>query len=139
GAHAPSPGTPGSIWVGFAESRILAPARDYLRRMLAIGLLFLVIAAALARFITARITTQLASFTAAAEAIADDDYSPRVRSDRRDELGRLADSLNVMADRIRDSQGRLEQQVVERTEALDALQESEARRHGAEAQMRQAQ
>jgi PAS domain-containing protein len=46
---------------------------------------------------------------------------------RRDEIGRLAAAFNTMAQEVQDARRRLEAQVRERTQALDALRESAAR------------
>jgi nitrogen fixation/metabolism regulation signal transduction histidine kinase len=85
-----------------------------------------VFAAALVRAVTRRLTTPLAALTDAAEAIAAGDYTPRVRVARVDEVGRLGVAFNTMGAQIEEGRRRLETQIHERTQALDALRASEA-------------
>ena len=125
-------GTPWAVWVEFPRAAVVAPARTFLGRMLIIGAVVLLLAAALVRAVSGRLTTPLEALTDAAEAIAAGDYARRVHIERTDEVGRLALAFNAMGEQIEEGRTRLEAQIEERTRTLDALRESED-------QLRQAQ
>jgi signal transduction histidine kinase len=112
-------GIPWSLFVETPESVALAPASAFLNRMLPIGLTFVVLGALLAWIVSRRITTPLHELTGAAEAIAGGDLSRRVRADRSDEVGRLADAFNTMADRVQAGYSRLDTGIRERTAELE--------------------
>jgi len=65
-----------------------------------------------------RIAAPLRQLTAASAGIAAGDYSRSVTVERDDEVGQLAAAFTTMAQRVRDAQIRLEEQVRERTSAL---------------------
>ena len=111
-------GTPSATWVEFPEHVVLAESRALLRRMMVIGIVFLVAASLIAWVLSGRITTPLRNLTEQAEAIAAGDYTRKVPTHRRDEIGRLTIASNEMADHIRDAHQQLEQRVVDRTAAL---------------------
>jgi signal transduction histidine kinase len=69
--------------------------------------------------ISRRITTPLSDLTSAAEAIAGGDLSRRVRAARSDEVGRLADAFNAMADQVQSGYSRLDTGIKERTSELE--------------------
>ncbi len=112
-------GTPWVIWAETPEAVALAPAHAFWNAMLPIGGLFVVLGALLAWVISRRITTPLADLTAAAEAIAGGDLARRVRAGRTDEVGRLADAFNVMADQVQTGYSRLDTGIRERTAELE--------------------
>jgi signal transduction histidine kinase len=119
--------TPWVTWIEFPRDVVLAPARTLFRRMLAVGVFFVLIAAGLVAMVTSRITTPLHELTRASEAIAAGDVSERVRADRGDEIGRLGRAFNAMAERIGEAQRLLELRVEERTAGLrDAMEELES-------------
>jgi signal transduction histidine kinase len=113
-------GTPLAIWAETPEYVALGPAHTFWNAMLPIGALFVVLGALLAWVISRRITAPLADLTAAAEAVAGGDLSRRVRSVRSDEVGRLADAFNVMADQVQAGYSRLDTGIKERTAELEA-------------------
>ena len=119
GTEARVAGTPWVIWVETPEDVALAPAHTFWNAMLPIGGLFVVLGGLLAWFISRRITTPLASLTAAAEAIAGGDLARRVHAKRSDEVGRLADAFNVMADQVQAGYSRLDAGIKERTTELE--------------------
>jgi signal transduction histidine kinase/CheY-like chemotaxis protein len=125
GALAPLQGAPVMLWVGFPESVVLAPARDYLRGMLGIALLFVLIAVIVARLGTERSIAPLADVTAAAEAIASGDYTRRVEAARPDEIGRLADAFNTMTDHVVRDLAARETAAAERRLLEDQLRQSQ--------------
>ncbi len=111
--------TPLAIWAATPESVALGPAHTFWNAMLPIGTLFVVLGALLAWVISWRITTPLSDLTAAAEAVAGGDLSRRVRAARSDEVGRLADAFNVMADQVQAGYSRLDTGIRERTAELE--------------------
>ena len=113
------PGTPWSVIAELPSRRILAPARAYLVTMAPIAALIVLIGAIIAWWGSHRLTTPLREVTMAAEAIAEGDLDKRVDVYRRDELGRLAASFNIMAEHVARSHHRLEGEVARRTEALE--------------------
>jgi signal transduction histidine kinase len=129
GVEVPIAGLPWSLWVETPESVALAPAYAFWNAMLPIGALFVVLGAGLAWIIGRRITTPLSDLTAAAEAVAAGDLSRRVRADRTDEVGRLADAFNVMTDQVQAGYTRLDAGIRSRTaeleEALAALEDTQ--------------
>ena len=111
--------TPLAIWVETPESVALGPAHSFWNAMLPIGTLFVVLGALLAWVISRRITTPLSDLTAAAEAVAGGDLARRVRAGRSDEVGRLADAFNAMADQVQAGYSRLDTGIKERTAELE--------------------
>jgi signal transduction histidine kinase len=111
--------TPLSLWAETPASVALGPAHTYWNAMLPIGTLFVGLGALLAWVISRRITTPISDLTAAAEAIAGGDLSRRVRAARSDEVGRLADAFNAMADRVQAGYSRLDTGIKERTAELE--------------------
>ena len=75
-------------WVGL--SRALGPTRTLP--------LAIVVSLVLTQFLARGMTSPLREMTAAARAMAGGDYSLRVRSTSRDEVGQLAQAFNTMAD-----------------------------------------
>jgi PAS domain S-box-containing protein len=128
GALAEIRDTPWAVWVEFPRGVVVAPAAAFLGRMAGIGLLVVGLSALLVRTVTRRLTTPLTALTDAAEAIAAGDYARRTpNSHRQDEVGRLGDAFNVMAEHVEATHQGLEARVSERTTAIEALQSSEAR------------
>jgi signal transduction histidine kinase len=111
--------TPLAIWAETPQSVALGPAHAFWNAMLPIGTLFVVLGALLAWVISRRITAPLSDLTAAAEAIAGGDLARRVRADRSDEVGRLADAFNAMADQVQTGYSRLDTGIKERTAELE--------------------
>ncbi len=76
------------IWVGYG--RALGPSRTLP--------LAIVLSLALTQILARGMTSPLREMTEAARAMANGDYSRRVRSTSRDEVGQLAEAFNTMAD-----------------------------------------
>jgi signal transduction histidine kinase len=95
-----------------------------LRRFLIIaaefGTVVVVVATAIGWVIMRRITTPLVRVTEAAEAMAEARPHARIETDREDEIGRLADSFNTMAQRVELARADLELRVELRTSELKA-------------------
>jgi signal transduction histidine kinase len=113
-------GTPWEMWVETPQATALAPAHAFWNAMLPIGALFVVLGGLLAWIISRRITAPLAELTAAAEAIAGGDLARRVQPVRSDEVGRLADAFNTMADQLQAGYARLDSGIKARTAELEA-------------------
>jgi PAS domain S-box-containing protein len=116
-------GTPWALWVEFPQAVVLAPARAFIERMVLVALGFVVLSAVGIRMLSARITTPLHELSLASEAIASGDYSSRVTSRRRDELGRLSRAFNAMAQQVESAHGGLEDAVRQRTAKLQEARE----------------
>jgi PAS domain S-box-containing protein len=119
GALAPIGGTPWVTWAEFPRQAVVASARQLLLRMSSIALLFVSVACAVAIVISRRITTPLGHLTDISEVVAQGDYSPRINSTRRDEIGRLGRAFDVMVDGVQRAYQNLEQMVQERTVGLE--------------------
>jgi signal transduction histidine kinase len=115
------PKTPWIIAVEMPRDAVLAPVRRFLLRSLVIATTVLLIAAAIGLVTTRRITTPLREVTEAAEAVAESRPHVHVEIDRDDEIGRLADSFNTMAQRVEMARTDLELRVETRTSELRAV------------------
>jgi signal transduction histidine kinase len=116
----PIDATPWAVAIEFPYDVVLAPSQRLLWRLLAIAATLLVIATAAGWLISRRITTPLLRVTEAAEAVAESKHHVHVDLTRNDEIGRLADAFNVMAERVEQSRTDLELRVEQRTEQLSA-------------------
>ena len=119
GAVSHVPATPFAVWVEFPLSTVVAPARAFLNRIVPVALAFLLLGTVLAAVLSARITKPLSALSTAAASIAVGDYSERVATGRRDEIGQLGQAFNHMADQVSETQNRLETRVKERTAELE--------------------
>jgi len=91
-------GTPWQVAVDFPRAAILAPADRYLRRMLLVGLLFMLVAVVAGRLTMARVTKPLADLTNASEALAADaGASPLAPG--ADEIGRIGAAFTSLGER----------------------------------------
>lgn len=85
-------------------NRELAPARAALfRGLITAGFVVLVLALLLASVFTLGLVRPLQEMTRQVEAIGEGDYSRTLDSARKDELGRLAATINDMASHVRES------------------------------------
>jgi signal transduction histidine kinase len=116
-------GTPWTIAVEFAEREVMQPADDFLRSSVALGAVVLAIATFTAWLLSRRITTPLYELTSAAAAMAKGEATRNVTSDRRDEIGVLADSFNRMVNHVAAAHTALEVKVEERTQELQERNE----------------
>jgi signal transduction histidine kinase len=101
------PGTPWLIGVSMQLEAVDRPARAFLRRAAAVGLVLILLGAAVAWFLSRRVTKPVLELRAAAAGIAGGDYDRRVDIDRADELGDLSVMFNLMAERIQTSHSEL--------------------------------
>ncbi len=106
------------VAVDLPQDVILAPARRFLERMLALGLLIAIAGAVAVRELTASAVRPLVELTAATEAVAAGDFTRRVGSTRRDEVGRLGRAFDAMTTRLAED-------IAEHDRAVHALREHE--------------
>jgi len=109
---------PWVVLVEFPERLVAAPVTLFYRRLLIVDLALVVVGLLAAWWMGHRIAAPLRQLTAASAGIAAGDYSRSVTVERDDEVGQLAAAFTTMAQRVRDAQIRLEEQVRERTSAL---------------------
>ena len=117
----PIEATPWLVAIEFPRDVVLAPADRLVRRASAIAFTLLLIAAAIGWAFSNRITAPLRRVTEAAEAVATMRHVAPIQTHRRDEIGRLAESFNMMTGRVEQAREELEQRVELRTEELRAV------------------
>lgn len=74
--------------------------KDNLYRLVGIGLFVLAVAATISYFIATSITKPLNNITKAAEQMAVGNFATRISNHNTDELGKLANTLNYMAEQV---------------------------------------
>lgn len=119
-ATTPVRGTPWTLAVSMPQAAALAPAHDFLKRIIPFGIAVCGAAGILVWLMVGSITRPLNALTEAAEAIASRNYRHIDLPSRTDEIGRLTDAFNTMSDRIHHSHTQLEDRVRERTRELEA-------------------
>lgn len=115
----PIAGTPWFLVTEFPERPVWDQSRQFLRRMIFIGVLLLVVGTSLTLILSRSITQPLHQLTTAAESISKGDFSRTVKAQGKDELSTLATAFNTMAERVRESQEGLERKIAERTSELE--------------------
>ncbi|HET9369689.1 MAG TPA: ATP-binding protein [Vicinamibacterales bacterium] len=113
--------TPWLVAIEFPRGVVLAPADRLIQRFLGITFALLVVAAAIGWALSHRLITPLRHVTETAEAVAEMRHVAPIDTDRQDEIGRLAESFNTMAERVENAREELEHRVEARTEELRAL------------------
>ncbi len=68
-------GTPWRVWVEFPRETVVAPARNFLRRIIFVAAVLVWCAVILVALFAWQVTTPLTALTHAAEAIAKGDYT----------------------------------------------------------------
>jgi len=116
----PIAATPWAVVIEFPRAVVLAPSQRLLLRLAAIAAVLLFLAAGAGLVLSRRITTPLRQVTEAAEAVAASKPHVRLDMERGDEIGRLADSFNTMAEKVEQARADLESRVELRTAELRA-------------------
>jgi signal transduction histidine kinase len=116
----PIASTPWTTAIEFPRDAVLAPSQRFLMRSIVIAVALLILATAATWAITRRMTLPLVRVTEAAEALAESRAPVHVDINRADEIGRLADSFNAMADKVDVARHELESRVEQRTAELSA-------------------
>ena len=120
--------TPWIVEIAMPSVIVLERPLAFLRRMSIIALVTLLIGALLAWAISRQVTQPLAELTAATNDLSGGEYDRRVYILRADELGRLGDAFNLMAQRVSDSRAASELQHAEAEAARrDAVAASQAK------------
>jgi signal transduction histidine kinase len=91
----------------------LAPAREFLGKMIIIAAALIAIGIFIAWQMSSNITRPLHELTAASSSIASGDYMTAVEVNRRDEVGKLGRAFNAMAAQVNKAKEELEMKVVE--------------------------
>jgi signal transduction histidine kinase len=109
-----------AVAIEFPTGAVLEPSRRFVMRSLLIGSVVLVLAIIAGWAGTRGITTSLRHVTEGAEAVAESRPHVHVAMHRKDEIGRLADAFNVMAEKVERGRTDLETRVEQRTAELSA-------------------
>lgn len=117
-------GTPWVALIHRSVGVVLGPSHVFLAWITGTGMLILLISSGMAWLLSLRFTRPLASLTRGAEAIAAGEYERRVAVGRDDEIGRLGDAFNAMAEEVDHHRQALEARVEERTRSLQEAQEA---------------
>src|SRR5690606_15391225 len=104
--------------VGSIQRHAEANARQLRQVQLVSLILILVLAGVVVHWLKARVAQPLGELTLVAKRIGQGDYTYRTPSRQLDELGILARALNRMSDAIATIQGRMEEQILNQTKAL---------------------
>jgi signal transduction histidine kinase len=116
----PIASTPWALAIEFPREVVLQPSQRFILSSIVIASMVLLVSAGVGLVVSRRITTPLVRVTEAAEAVAESQSRVRVHVDREDEIGRLADSFNTMAEKVEQSRTDLELRVELRTAELRA-------------------
>jgi len=101
---------------------VIVPENDFMslvkeshRNIILLSLIALILTIIAGFIIARRITKPILKLNLASKALAAGEWSQIIEIDRRDEIGELAESFNLMARQLKDAIGNLEQKVTERT------------------------
>ncbi len=107
-----------------------APVMRLRRSLLLLGAMLVIAGIILAVLVTGRLIRPLRTLTATASTIASGNLQARVPMTSGDEVGMLGVAFNTMAERLKGSHSKLEQQVERRTEQLVDSQQNLQRQTG---------
>jgi GAF domain-containing protein/HAMP domain-containing protein len=109
----------GVLGIDIAASKVIAKERRFLTISLGIFAASLPIIILLGFLLGGIIVAPILKLTKTAERIATDDLNAKAEIETGDEISKLANTFNAMTGRLRDALTNLEQQVTERTAALE--------------------
>ena len=112
-AESPIAGTPLVVAMESRVRDVLATPRKTLRTLVIVSILMLIAGMGAALLIGRGITRPISRIADGAEAIARGEYDTRVPSDGEEEIARLAETFNRMANEIATSQRALEQKTTD--------------------------
>jgi diguanylate cyclase (GGDEF)-like protein/PAS domain S-box-containing protein len=126
----------GNLAIGFSLSQLQEKLAQYRESIALISLVIFIIGTILIVGVSTIVTTPLRRMADTARRIADGDLKQRAHMDIEDEVGKLAQSFNIMIDHLEEARFGLEKKVEERTQELqkeilerkraeEALRESE--------------
>ena len=105
-------------------SEAFAGERQYQQIAIASVLLVILATGVLTSIIANRMVTPLADLTDVSLKVAEGDFDKRVKSDRDDEIGVLADSFNTMAQQLQGSIADIEQRADEQRQQREGLEQA---------------
>jgi signal transduction histidine kinase/ActR/RegA family two-component response regulator len=103
GGGMPIESTPWVVWAGYPRRFVVAPATAFLQQTGLAALVLLGLSVTGVSLLSYRLTQPLRALVDAARHIAAGDYSRRVPSRGRDEIGHLSTSFNTMAGQVEDA------------------------------------
>jgi signal transduction histidine kinase len=101
------------------SSEALIPVTNLKKRIFALGIFYFAVVAFLAYLLGRRFTGPLIRLSDASKKVAKGYLTVQIEPESKDEIGELAQSFNVMVQRLREFYERLEQKVNERTRDLN--------------------
>lgn len=113
---------PGLDWVvisAIPEGYLINPAIHSIKLAVLLAVLLLLLSIIIYTTITSRLLRPMSSLLKAAEAFSSGVLSKRIRIARNDEIGRISESFNKVADKMQFLVNNLEDSVRERTEELN--------------------
>lgn len=117
-------GTEWTLLVEFSRNEALSGTVRFLKRLGLITAILLVVLLSGTWYASRLITVPLTALTDATESVATGNFDRGVNDGRRtDEIGRLAESFDVMVSHVRESHRELEQRVASRTRELQERNE----------------
>lgn len=118
----------GAIQIDFDTSDYQANVDEMYRQLFSISILVVLIILAVGYFFARWLTRPISTISEAAARVAHGDMAAHVNIQRKDEIGQLSRSFNLMVDALQQSRAKLqnynqelERSVAERTQALDEL------------------
>ncbi|HEX7018663.1 MAG TPA: ATP-binding protein [Gemmatimonadaceae bacterium] len=121
------PGAPWTVWIDASTSTPLMTAHTFLRDIAAVSALFVLLGGLAVWGVVRKLTGPLSDLKQAAEEVAFGDYTKRVKPAAENEIGALARSFNVMAERVELAVGALKTRAMDLEQRNRALRESELR------------
>ena len=103
------------ISVMVPENDFMSSIKENHRNTILLSLIALILTIMAGFMISRRITQPILELNRAARSLASGEWSQVIEIDRRDEIGELTKSFNLMARQLRDAIDNLEQKVAERT------------------------